>query len=280
MLFALLLSSALAGPWEEVAATAGMEVGEVRALLDGVTRDPTVLERMARPWEAQPWHVYWTLFSDPERVRAGVAFWEAHAAALAAAEARTGVPASVVVAILGVESRYGAVMGGDPVLRSLYTLGFFHPRRGAFFRAELGHFLRLAADEGWDLAEVRGSYAGAMGMGQFIPSSYRRYAVDGDGDGTRDLFHSPDDAIASVANYFAEHGWVRGGPVLLPADAPAPADDPDARRYAFELADGTSEELLGRHNFQVIQRYNHSPLYARAVHELSVRLAEARAEAR
>jgi membrane-bound lytic murein transglycosylase B len=282
-----------------------MDVAEVKALLDGVEKDQSILDRMSRPWEAMPWHEYAKIFDDQKRLDAGLAFWAAHEGRLVQAEKETGVPPQIVVAILGVETRYGTVMGKDPVVRSLYTLGFFHPRRGAFFRKELGHFLRLSADEGWKLGQVKGSYAGAMGMGQFIPSSYRNYAVDGDEDGTRDLFANPDDAVASVANYFAVHGWKAGEPVLTLATGDAKAlgglvrkgleldrswsvleaagvstaeevaDDAKVRLFAFELASGP-EHRVGHHNFYVITRYNHSQLYARAVYDLSERLRAAR----
>ena len=304
MSFLLLLSLAFADPWEEVAAVAEMDVAEVKAALDGIEKDQTILDRMATPWEAKPWYQYAKIFDDDKRLQAGLAFWDTHEEALNAAHERTGVPPEVVLAILGVETRYGEVMGDDDVLRSLYTLGFFHERRGSFFRKELGHILRLSADEGWDAHSLKGSYAGAMGYGQFIPSSYRRYAVDGDGDDKRDLFGNPTDAIASIANYFMVHGWTADGAVLQPATgdeaalkaltgkglkldktwatleaagagtSPKPAADANARIFAFGLENGTDYQV-GLHNFYVITRYNHSPLYARAVFDLSQRLKSA-----
>lgn len=302
---ALLLALAAADPWEEVAATAEMDVARVRELLTGVEQDPTVLERMSKPAEGKPWHQYAPIFADDARYQAGLAFWKAHAATLAEAESRTGVSASVIVAILGVETRYGTVMGNDPVLRSLYTLGFHHEKRGEFFRSELGHYLRLATDEGWELGSRNGSYAGAMGMGQFMPSSYRNFAVDGDGDGKRDLFANAADAIHSVANYFLVHGWLSGEPALLAVKGdpavlaslatsgldldktwselagrgvsvdPTPSSDAKAKVLAYELAKGP-EYRVGLQNFWVITRYNRSPLYARAVVELAARLEAGR----
>ncbi len=300
--------TAHADPWSEVAATAEMPVDEVRSLVEGAaTKQQSILDRMATPWEARPWHEYHPIFLNEARVEKGLAFWEAHAETLDRVHRETGVPPEVVVAIIGVETRYGEVMGNDAVLDALYTLGFHHERRGAFFRRELGHFLRLAKDEGWTLDEPRGSYAGAMGIGQFIPSSYRAYAVDGDGDGRRDLFDNPTDGIASVANYFVEHGWERDQPVLLEASVDGvdldglldrglsltttwgaleargvevsdpPEGDPRARLYDFDLADG-AEVRVGLNNFYVITRYNHSKLYARVVHELSQQLAAGRAD--
>lgn len=308
MLWALLMTmAAMADPYEDVAATAEMDVAAVREVLSDVEKDPSILERMATPWEAKPWHVYRRIFEDDARQQAGLAFWNEHTEALEAAEERTGVPPEIVLAILGVETKFGQVMGDDSVLRSLFTLGFFHERRGPFFRKELGHFLRLGTDEGWDLEATKGSYAGAMGMGQFIPSSYRNFAVDGDGDGKRDLFGNPTDAIASIANYFQVHGWTAGGAVLQPATGepealqaltgkglkldktwaqlkaagaattPEPAPDANARIFPFEVEDGTDHQV-GLHNFYVITRYNHSPLYARAVYELSQRLKAAHSE--
>ncbi len=300
-----LLGLAHADPWEEVAAVAELDVAAAKALMQGVEKDQTVLDRMATPWEAKPWHQYAKIFSDDKRLNDGVAFWKKHEAKLAEVQANTGVPAQIIVAILGVETRYGTVMGDDTVARALFTLGFHHERRGSFFRKELGHYLRLATDEKWELQTRKGSYAGAMGMGQFIPSSYRNFAVDGDGDGKRDLFDNPDDAIASVGNYFLVHGWLTDAPVLLPAkgapdalaklvteglkpeqdwtalaaagvsvEGPAPQRDDKAKIFAFELEKGTDYQV-GLHNFYVITRYNHSPLYARAVYDLSERLLEA-----
>lgn len=273
-MLALILAIAVADPYDEVATVAQLEVSEVKAILADVEKDQTVLDRMAKPWEAKPWHVYREIFADRERLDAGLAFWAEHRAALDAAQEKYGVPPEIIVAILGVETRYGQVMGNDLVLTSLYTLGFFHSRRGPFFRKELGHFLRLHHDEGWPLDTTLGSYAGAMGMGQFIPSSYRKWAVDGNGDGKRDLFHDTDDAIASVANYFHVHGWRPGEPVLE-AEQPLPAGEKHAKLYTFEQPDG-DETLLGRHNFWVITRYNRSPLYARAVFDLSETLRKGR----
>lgn len=280
----------------EVAEAAGMEVAEVEAALAGLDKRQEVLDAMATPWERKPWHQYAPIFLTDERTAKGKAFAEAHADLLAKAEETYGVPAEVIVAILGVESKYGERMGDHPVLDCLFTLGFFHERRGGFFRTELGHYLRLSADEGW--TGKTGSYAGAMGMAQFIPSSYRHYAVDFDGDGHRDLFGSPADAIGSIGNYLAEHGW-KGGPVLVDArvtgdtdglvdtkldlawtvaelksrgveaDAPSEAK---ARLFAYETESGT-EYKLGLHDFYVITRYNHSALYARVVWELSERIA-------
>lgn len=262
-----------------------------------------VLDAIQRPWEAKPWHQYHPIFLTEKRLNAGLAFWQEHEAALARAEAEFGVPAEVIVAIIGVETFYGTYLGKHNVLDTLYTLGFHYPPRAKFFRKELGEFFRLTAEEGLPAEELQGSYAGAMGYGQFISSSYRHYAIDFDGDGVRDLIDNPVDAIGSVANYFAKHRWQAGAPVALPLSASATnaklasdglkltstlselkaqglelaADSPvapehKAKVFAFELEQG-HEYWLGLQNFYVITRYNHSPLYAMVVHQFSQQLA-------
>lgn len=263
-----------------------------------------VLDTISRPWEAKPWHRYRPLFITPERIRDGVGFWQRHAATLARAEQTYQVPASLIVAIIGIETFYGRQMGRHPVLDSLYTLGFHYPERADFFAKEFAQLVLLAREEKWPLTLLKGSYAGAMGMGQFMPSSYRHYAVDFDGDGKRDLFANPVDAIGSVANYFAEHQWRWGESAVEPALiglapvgtllGPAPeltqtwaelaaagielatplAPDTPVKLLALEQADGP-EYWVARHNFYVITRYNRSPLYAMAVHQLSQAIQDA-----
>lgn len=263
-----------------------------------------ILDTIARPWEAKPWHRYRPLFVTPERIRDGVGFWQRHAETLARAEQHYRVPASLIVAIIGIETFYGRQMGRHSVLDSLYTLGFHYPARAEFFAKEFAQLVLLAREEKWSLTHLKGSYAGAMGMGQFMPSSYRHYAVDFDGDGRRDLFANPVDAIGSVANYFAEHRWRWGEAVvepaligLVPVDtllAPSPdlkqqwaelaaagveiatplAPDTPVKLLALEQADGP-EYWVARHNFYVITRYNRSPLYAMAVHQLSQAIQDA-----
>ncbi|QKG00672.1 lytic murein transglycosylase B [Aeromonas hydrophila] len=263
-----------------------------------------VLDTISRPWEAKPWHRYRPLFITPERIRDGVGFWQRHATTLARAEQTYQVPASLIVAIIGIETFYGRQMGRHPVLDSLYTLGFHYPERADFFAKEFAQLVLLAREEKWPLTLLKGSYAGAMGMGQFMPSSYRHYAVDFDGDGKRDLFANPVDAIGSVANYFAEHQWRWGESAVEPALiglapvgtllGPAPeltqtwaelaaagielatplAPDTPVKLLALEQADGP-EYWVARHNFYVITRYNRSPLYAMAVHQLSQAIQDA-----
>ncbi|TDB05217.1 lytic murein transglycosylase B [Halomonas marinisediminis] len=254
------------------------------------------------------WDEYRAIFLDDERIEAGAAFIEAHPEAFARAEATYGVPEEIIAAILGVETRYGRITGRHPVLDSLATLAFHHPRRGDFFRGELAAFLEIAYQQQVAPNEPQGSYAGAMGYPQFIPTSYRAYAVDFDGDGLRDLWNNPVDAIGSVANYFAEHGWQAGEPVLYQASGPArppeeidfnraarrpaasvqtlreagievPAALPDEQLLlpvALEEGEGNWRYVLGDVNFYVITRYNHSHLYAMAVMELAEAIAKAR----
>jgi len=273
-----------------------------RAQLEGWFREAQlrddIIAAISRPAENKPWYEYRPLFLQPARVASGVAFWNAHAAVLDKAERIYGVPPQIITAILGVETRYGSRQGSYRVMDSLVTLAFNYPPRAAFFRSELEQYLLLTREEGVDPMSVTGSYAGAMGQTQFISSSFRRYAVDFDGDGRRDLWNDAADAIGSVGNYFKHHGWERGGLVAVPAavtgnDYPAllarglkpTARVAELRRHgvtpqgplpdatlaaliALEQKDG-KEYWLGMQNFYVITRYNQSPLYAMAVYQLS-----------
>lgn len=246
------------------------------------------------------WHEYRNIFMTEQRIEEGAAFIHEHADTLARAEEVYGVPREVITAIIGVETYYGRHKGRHRVLDSLATLAFHHPVRGNFFRGELAAFLKIAHEQGVEPTDLYGSYAGAMGYPQFIPTSYQAYAVDFDGDGIRDLWENPVDAIGSVANYFAEHGWQRDGSIYHEASGPdavpesitfnqtrAPvvtvADVIDAGimpeqpleptlpvvPLMLELSDESISYRLGEYNFYVITRYNHSHLYAMAVAELS-----------
>lgn len=273
---------------------------EIAALMAEARYSQDVVDAIRRPWEAKPWHQYRKIFLTETRIAGGVAFWREHAALLDRARSEYGVPPEVVTAIIGVETNYGGNLGKHRVLDALTTLGFAYPPRADFFRKELEQFVLLVREERIDPAAALGSYAGAVGRPQFIPSSYRGYAVDFDGDGRRDLWGSAD-AIGSVANYFKRHGWRAGEAVALPVEAPArlpagvaPADkkpkkpDTTARRLAaagFNGLDGVDpatpatlvrldgadgdEYWAGLDNFYAITRYNHSNLYAMAVHQLS-----------
>jgi membrane-bound lytic murein transglycosylase B len=263
----------------------------------------SILTAIAQPYEAKPWYQYKPLFVTSARINAGVAFWDTHSALLAKAQQQYGVPASIIVAILGVESFYGRQKGGYPVLDALVTLSFDYPPRAAFFQAELEQYLLMCREHGFDPPSLMGSYAGAMGAPQFMPDSYRQYAVTFDGQGSPDIWNNWADIIGSVANYFHSHGWQPDALVAVPAALPATlakipatltptsvgdlrsggvvvsqglADDTSALLVPLQLADGT-EYWLGLHNFRVILQYNRSPLYAMAVYDLATRITEARA---
>jgi len=176
-----------------------------------------IIDAISRPAESKPWYQYRPIFLQPDRIDGGAAFWNEHAKELQRAEEIYGVPPQIVTAILGVETRYGQHQGNYRMMDSLVTLAFNYPPRASFFKSELEQYLLLAREEGADPLAMTGSYAGAMGQAQFISSSFRRYAVDFDGDGKRDLWGNSADAIGSIANYLKENGWERGGAVALPA---------------------------------------------------------------
>ncbi|MGM0702729.1 MAG: lytic murein transglycosylase B [Pseudomonadota bacterium] len=279
----------------------GLERDWAATALRRAVMQPDVLEAMAGAAERHlRWDEYRAIFLTPERIAQGVAFIDAHAPAFERAEKAYGVPSEVVAAIIGVETAYGRYTGRHRVLDSLATLAFEHPTRGDFFRGELAAFLEITHEQGVDPGSIDGSYAGAMGYPQFIPTSYRAYAVDFDGDGQRDLWTNPVDAIGSVGNYFAEHGWQPDEPLYHEADGPASppeaitfnrtappyasmvelsetgvvieaalGDDQRVIPLALETSETAWRYRLGRDNFYVITRYNHSHLYAMAVSELA-----------
>jgi len=263
-----------------------------------------ILKTISRPAEASmPWHKYRNIFIQQERVDKGIAFWKEHAETLARAESSFGVPAEVIVGLIGVETKYGRIKGNFDVFNALYTLGFHFPRRSKFFRKELKEFLLLAREQDWSVGSIKGSYAGAMGYGQFMPSSYRMYAVDFDGDGKIDLLNNPVDAIGSVANYIKVHGWEADGELvykvkvtgdkyqsllkrrLKPAATVAEFIkagvevsnklDPKLKAVLIELQQkGHKEYWLGLHNFYVISRYNPRAMYTMAVIQLTGQVKE------
>jgi membrane-bound lytic murein transglycosylase B len=265
-----------------------------------------ILEAIARPAEkTKPWYEYRKIFLQPKRIKGGAKFWKNNADILERAETEFGVDAAMIVAIIGVETRYGANTGSYRVIDALSTLAFEYPPRGKFFRSELEQFLVLAREEDVDLRTAKGSYAGAMGYGQFIPSSYRAYAVDFNEDGKRDLWENMDDIIGSVANYFHRHGWKSGVPVasmvtdgasvspslvsenLKPGNTtvadfatagidsqPRLARDLPVALLELEQKNGP-EYWLTSNNFYVITRYNRSPLYSMAVYQLSKEIQDA-----
>ncbi|HET6656019.1 MAG TPA: lytic murein transglycosylase B, partial [Gammaproteobacteria bacterium] len=282
----------------------GFDRDKLETLFAGAEHRQSIIDRMNRPAEALPWYRYRDIFLTAKRTAGGVDFWRDHQATLERAEKAYGVPPAVVTAIIGVESYYGGNKGDTRVIDALATLGFDYPPRADFFRSELVQYLLLSREQQFDPAEVTGSYAGAMGAPQFISSSYRHYAVDFSGDGKSDLWDNWADIIGSIANYFAENGWQRGGTVAVPATLKAGAnadaikpmkttsagalrqagfefskavdDDAEVRLVALETRDGGKAYWVGLHNFDVIMTYNHSPLYAMAVYQLSEAIAQAR----
>lgn len=274
-------------------------------LFADVQKRQDILDAISRPAEGKPWYQYRPIFIKQSRIQGGVDFWQQHEATLARAEQIYGIPPQIIIAIIGVETRYGQHTGNYRVLDSLSTLAFHYPPRSSFFLSELEQFLLLAREEQIDPTSVKGSYAGAMGQPQFISSSYRRYAVDFDGDGKRDLWNNTDDVIGSVAHYFYKHGWRPGQPIAFPVEVKGkqyqrlvdkgikpetalkqfkrhgikvPAgyiSDYDAALLEFELEQG-HEYWAGLKNFYVITRYNHSALYAMAVYQLSEEIVEQR----
>lgn len=291
---------------DELVAEEGFEREELVAILADASRQDSIITAMNRPAEkTKAWWEYREIFLNEKRETQGVAFFNEHSETLRRAERETGVPAEIIVAIIGVETYYGRIAGSYRVIDALSTLAFDYPRRSEFFTRELKHYLILTRDQGVDPLVLKGSYAGAMGYGQFMPSSYRSYAIDFDGDEKADIWNNPIDAIGSVANYFKGHGWRPGDQVVLPARASAdlPEDmlsrgrklkprftvgelaaaglvadgavDPEAEAIGieFELQDGM-EYWLGLHNFYVITRYNHSAMYAMAVYQLSQRISD------
>lgn len=278
-----------------------------RATLDAwfgqAQRQQSILDAIARPAEAKPWHDYRPIFLTEARIQGGVTFWNTHADLLQRAAQAYGVDPAMIIAILGIETFYGGNTGRYRVLDALATLGFDYPPRSAFFLGELEEYLLLSREEHVDPLTTQGSYAGAMGAGQFIPSSYRAYAVDFDGDGQRNLWNSWPDIIGSVAHYFARHHWEKGGLIAVPAALPAgkTLDYPpgmqevsvkDLRAAGLVFSEGipenartwlivleTDDELdywVGLNNFYVITRYNRSPLYAMAAYQLSTAIRQAR----
>lgn len=279
-----------------------------RALLDTAITEAVyqqkIIDTMTRPYESKPWFTYRKLFMTDQRIQGGVDFYIKHEATLKRAQEKLGVPPEIVCAIIGVETFYGKNMGTWRVLDALYTLGFHYPPREAYFSKEFANFIKLSQQQNWNFAEIKGSYAGAMGMGQFMPSSYLNHAIDFNNDGHINLFADYEDAIGSVANYFKNHGWKAGGGVMYPVHVKGVSqatldslmakewkltpnelyqagastkvnlsNNQTIRLYKYELADGTFEYQAGLNNFKAITLYNKSPLYARVVYELAEAIA-------
>jgi membrane-bound lytic murein transglycosylase B len=244
----------------------GFDAGELRRVFAAAGIQPAIIAAMGKPYEAKPWYAYKKLFLTDTRIQGGIEFLRRHAAAFQRAEAKYGVSPEIIAAIIGIESAYGNKPGNYRVIDALATLGFDYPRRASFFRSELEQFLLLCREEGISPLQPLGSYAGAMGMPQFMPSSFRKLAADGDGDGKRDIWNNPADAIASVARYFHANGWRNGEPIATPGEVGG------GNVVKLEEEAGPAY-WTSYHNFNVIMRYNHSPLYAMAAYELSRRFA-------
>jgi membrane-bound lytic murein transglycosylase B len=292
----------------ELSARHGLAEQELRYLFSRVRRAEPVLEAIKpQPPKARSWEEYRANFLNERRIAAGAEFWKKHRRALERAEQRFGVPAQYIVALIGVETYYGRNTGRWRVVDALTTLAFDYPARAAFFRGELEQYLLLAHEQGKDAFSMRGSYAGAIGIPQFMPSSTRRYAVDFDGNGAIDLRRSPVDAIGSVANFLKEHGWQAGGEVLVEArvggegwralvdgsvDPKHAAADLRAAGVEFdgmpegvravlvelETPEKPTEYRIGLHNFWVLTRYNRSAFYASAVHDLAQAVKKSRGQ--
>lgn len=282
--------------------------GELASLFEHVTRQEKALAAMSRPAEAvKEWKDYGPPFLTSERVDQGVQFWQANQLSLERAFKVYGVPPEIIIGILGVETRYGVSQGRFRTVDTLATLAFDYPARAPFFRHELMEFLRLAHEQKLDPLEVYGSYAGALGYPQFMPSNWRSLAVDFDGDGRKDLINNPTDAIGSIGNYFRSHGWQAGQPVALRAqivnqnydtavskDLGTSSDLGDLAKKGLAARDSSTlpattpasairlqgesgaEFWLALNNFYVITSYNHSTLYAMSVFQLAERVRLAR----
>ena len=271
-------------------------------LFASVERKDSIIKAISKPAESKPWKDYRPIFVTEKRTQQGGEFWQKYEKDLNRAQQQYGVPAEIIVAIIGVETRYGRNRGGYRVIDALATLSFDYPKRAKFFRSELIHFLLLCREQDLDPSSVKGSYAGAMGYPQFISSSYRSYAVDFDGDNQIDLINNPVDAIGSVANYLSVHGWQQDHPIATTVSMQSNKSAAQQQQIfnhglkpklsvaelqtkgiyssqniaatqlatALELEGETGPEYwLGLKNFYVITRYNHSPLYAMAVYQLS-----------
>lgn len=278
---------------------------DLMQLLQSAVIKDDILKRISSPSEGLPWHKYRKIFLTQARIDGGVKFWQENEQALATVSAQTGVAPEIIVAIIGVETGYGKNMGNHRVLDALVTLAFAYPPRSPFFTGELEQFLLLCREENKDPREPQGSYAGAMGYPQFMPSSFRALAKDFEHDGKRDIWKNPRDAIASVGYYFQQNGWQHGENIATKANAVGsqyktflnkelkpnttagqlthsgvnaigniPAET-KVKLVALEQVDG-DELWLGFHNFYVITRYNHSPLYAMAAFQLSQEIKQRR----
>lgn len=272
---------------------------ELQTLFSQVNKSQSILDAISRPAEKKlTWGQYRKIFIDGKRSLKGVAFWKKYRADLERAYQKYGVPPEMIVAIIGIETRFGKFTGKHKVMDALSTLGFYYPKRAKFFRKQLEEFLLLCVEQNIDPLTLSGSYAGAMGIPQFIPSSYRHYAIDFDDDGKIDIWNNPVDAIGSVANYFHMHKWRQNEEIVVRANVVGNAHKIAEKNklkpsYSFSELEGFKvmpqiavpkqasfslleleidsqlEYWIGMHNFYVITRYNHSHLYAMAAYQLS-----------
>jgi len=275
----------------------GLDISYISSILRSAEYQQSIIDAISSPAEfTWTWERYRNLFIENRRINNGKAFLNKHAETFNRAELEYGVPKEVVAAILGVETRYGKIMGKYKVIDALATLGFYYPRREKFFRSELEEFLLLVNENGLILDEVKGSYAGAMGFGQFISSSYRNFAVDFDNDGKADLLNSPEDAIGSIANYLMKNGWVRDLPILWNLENSfLKKDEIEFNKVGQRISrdilgmhisenqkfhgnkfmlleyetNGVQNYYVGSENFISITTYNRSHFYAKVVQELA-----------
>lgn len=272
-------------------------------LLNSISKEK-ILNAISRPAEKTlTWNEYRNIFLKKERINAGAKFWKEHQIILNKISKQTGVNIEILVGIIGVETYFGRITGGYRVIDALTTLAFDYPKRSPFFTKELESFLLLTKEEKMDPFDATGSYAGAMGSPQFMPSSYRAYAVDSDGDGKRDIWNNWSDVIGSIANYFIAHGWQEGNEVIIPAfesgviaggitiknglkatetiaslkskgitfDTNMKQDHPAELLHLEQK--NSNDYWVAMHNFFVITKYNHSIMYGLAVHQLGQEIA-------
>jgi membrane-bound lytic murein transglycosylase B len=282
---------------EAVAAKHGLDREALRRLFAQIKPQQSIVRAMNAPSTSLPWHAFRKGHVEAARISGGVKFWNQHAATLARATREYGVPEEIITATIGIETHYGGYTGEFRILDALATLAFDYPKRAEFFRDELEQFVLMGKEGALDIGKLRGSYAGAMGIPQFMPSSYRKYAVDFDGDGKRNLWSSVPDVIGSVANYYKLHEWQPGQIVVMPARVSATPDASltddilpktkisEFRKLGIQPAGEVSDDALaallpletengmqywfGFKNFYVITRYNRSTNYAMAVYEIA-----------
>lgn len=276
---------------------------QLNTLFSQIKTNEEVMAKITKPYEAKPWYIYRDFFLKPERIQKGVAYWKTHENTLDLAHKKYGIPPEIIVAIIGVESLYGEDKGKFPVLSTLATLSFENYRRNKFFKDELKQFLLLTRENKLNPLQVNGSYAGAMGLPQFMPSSYREYAVDFNQKGYSDLMNSHEDAITSVANYLLKHGWTAGEPIvyqatvtgekyasLSPKNLKPNLNKADLEKYGITSATpihnnqlvafiklqgkNADEYWVGLQNFYVISTYNKSNQYVMVVNLLAEKIAQ------